>query len=308
MLDDETILRASQRIRAGCWVAFPTETVYGLGADATNDQAVAALFACKGRPRFNPLIIHFADVNAVKQHVEWNEAAQTLASAFWPGPLTLVLPKKSDSSISLLASAGLDTLAVRVPAHPIARAFIAASGVPLAAPSANKSGRISPTDAAHVRAEFGEDAWVLDGGACTVGLESTVVDVTAAPALLRSGAVTQAMLEKALGAAVLPINSAGAIRSPGQLLKHYAPRARLRLHATTVSADEALLAFGKDALVGAKHTLNLSEQGDMVEAAAHLFRFLRQLDTDDIGTIAVMPIPTMGIGEAINDRLHRGAV
>ncbi len=305
MSDAKKLLHAARLLKEGGLVAFPTETVYGLGADATNDNAIAAIYARKNRPQFNPLIIHFINKEAMVPHVVWNECAEKLANRFWPGPLTLVLDRKPDSGISMLASAGLTTLAVRVPAHEVAQQLMAEVG-PLAAPSANISGRLSPTTAAHVHAEL-PDIEVLEGGACEVGLESTVVDVTDVPTLLRHGAITKEMLEQALGESVGTLTHADNIRSPGQLLKHYAPRAKLRLNATSVAANEALLAFGNIIPAGAKRVLNLSEKGDTTEAAANLFNCLRLLDQPDIAAIAVMPVPNVGIGEAINDRLQRGA-
>lgn len=301
------IERAAKLLRDGALVAFPTETVYGLGADATNDSAVASIYAAKGRPRFNPLIVHAGAAAALDGEVIWSRLAETLAARFWPGPLTLVLPRRSDSRISLLCSAGLDSLAVRVPSHGLARQLLRAVGRPLAAPSANRSGKVSPTTAAHVRQELADKvAFVLDGGPCSLGLESSVLDLTQeAPRLLRAGGLTREALEAVIG----PLEHGGderTPRSPGQLASHYAPGPPLRLNATTVSADEALLAFGEP-LPGAAATENLSRTRDLTEAAARLFAALRRLDRPDVAAIAVMPIPETGLGEAINDRLRRAA-
>jgi L-threonylcarbamoyladenylate synthase len=301
--------RAAALLRAGELVAFPTETVYGLGADATSDRAVAAIFAAKERPRFNPLIIHVVDRAAAERLVIFDDRARRLAERFWPGPLTLVLPRRADCPVSLLASAGLDSLAVRVPAHPLPRALIRAAGRPIAAPSANRSGRLSPTTAAHVLEELGgRIAAVLDGGACRVGLESTVLDLTAArPRLLRPGAITPEQVEEIIG----PIERADvddtSPRSPGMLASHYAPSLPLRLDARKVEKREALLAFGQRAPSGAKEVRWLSRSGDLKEAAANLFAELRALDRPEFTGIAVMPIPEEGLGIAINDRLRRAA-
>ncbi|MBV8939097.1 MAG: threonylcarbamoyl-AMP synthase [Alphaproteobacteria bacterium] len=295
-------------IQQGGLVAFPTETVYGLGANALNERAVAEIYAMKSRPRFNPLIVHFAAPGAARAQVRWNAPAEALADAFWPGPLTLVLPRAQDSRVALLASAGLPTLAVRVPAHPLARALLEAAGLPLAAPSANRSGRISPTAAAHVRAEFGDGVPVLDGGPCEVGLESTVVDLSGdAPLLLRSGAVTAEALSRVLGREVARAGKDAGIAAPGMLQSHYAPTLPLRLNADSVRPGEALLAFGPQPLTGAAYMLNLSEAGDVKEAAANLFAYLRRLDQKDFTGIAAMPVPQEGLGAAINDRLMRAS-
>ncbi len=305
MADTPDIERAAGLLRAGELVAFPTETVYGLGADATDDRAVAAIYAAKGRPRFNPLIVHVCDLAALEGEVVWSPLARELAARFWPGPLTLVLPRRRESRVSLLCSAGLDSLAVRLPGHPLARTLLEAVGRPLAAPSANRSGRVSPTTAEHVRLELGRRvAWILDGGPCRVGLESTVLDLSQeSPRLLRAGGLPRTEIEPLTG----PLSQAGdeaAPRSPGQLSSHYAPGLPLRLNAEAVAADEALLAFGP-ALAGAAVTENLSEGRDLVEAAARLFAALRRLDRPGLKAIAVMPIPEQGLGEAINDRLRR---
>ncbi|MDE2165745.1 MAG: threonylcarbamoyl-AMP synthase [Alphaproteobacteria bacterium] len=299
--------RAASLLRHGALVAFPTETVYGLGGDATNDRAVAAIFAAKDRPRFNPLIVHVVDLATAETLAVFDERARTLVRRFWPGPLSVVLTRRSDSPVSALASAGLDTVALRAPAHPLAQMLLRAVERPLAAPSANRSGHVSPTTAEHVLAELdGRIAAVLDGGACRVGVESTVLDLTAArPTLLRPGGITREQLEAKIG----PLTGGGepdAPRSPGMLERHYAPVRPLRLAATRVASDEALLAFG-DALHGAAMTINLSPSRDLVEAAANLFAALRALDQPHFKAIAVMPIPETDLGAAINDRLRRAA-
>jgi len=298
---------AVRLLAAGALVAFPTETVYGLGADATDDRAVARLFEAKGRPRFNPLITHYASTEATATQVHFSPLAESLAAAFWPGPLTLVLPRRAESRVSLLCSAGLDSLGVRVPRHPLALALLRRFGRPLAGPSANPSGRLSPTTAEAVREGLGERvALVLDGGPCPVGLESTVLDLTGErPALLRPGAVTREAIERVTGP--LAEAQAGPLKSPGQLASHYAPGLPLRLQAKSVGEREALLAFGKDAPAGAALSLNLSPLGDLVEAAANLFAYLRRLDRPGLDAIAIVPIPEEGLGEAINDRLRRAA-
>lgn len=308
---------AAALLRAGGLVAFGTETVYGLGADATNGQAVARIFAAKGRPHFNPLICHFADAGAAFEHVVAGARAERLAEALWPGPLTLVLPRRAGSPIDLLAGAGLDTLAVRVPAHEGARTLLRAVGRPVAAPSANRSGSVSPTTAAHVLVDLGGriDA-VLDSGPSSVGLESTVLDLSGSTAVvLRPGGVPVGVLEELIGRvgrriAPSPAEAARGLRSPGLMVSHYAPVLPVRLNAVSVEADEALLAFG-EALPGAGLAWNLSERGDLVEAAARLFAGLRWLDAEGrrfgLVGIAVGPVPGFGLGEAINDRLERAA-
>jgi len=302
----DAIAEAARVLRRGGLVAFPTETVYGLGADATDDRAVAAIFAAKERPRFNPLIVHVADVAAAQALVDWSDAAATLVDRFWPGPLTLVLPRRADARVSLLVSAGLDSVAVRVPAHKLAQGLLRAAGVPIAAPSANRSGEVSPTRAEHVAQSLGSAVdLILDGGPCAVGLESTVVDLTCPPALLRPGGVPREEIEEGLGT----LNIAGegdTPKSPGMLANHYAPGLPLRLDATDAAADEALLAFGPDAPAAAV-TLNLSPTGDLAEAAANLFAHLRALDRPGLRGIAVMKVPERGLGRAINDRLRRAA-
>ncbi|WP_160120110.1 L-threonylcarbamoyladenylate synthase [Rhodovarius lipocyclicus] len=310
------IEEAARLLRAGQLVAFPTETVYGLGGDATDDHAVAGIFEAKGRPHFNPLICHYPDAEAAFAHVLADDRARALAAQFWPGPLTMVLRRHPKCPVALLAGAGLDTLAVRVPAHPVAQALLRAVGRPVAAPSANRSGRISPTSAAHVMAELsGRIAAVLEGGDCEVGVESSVLDLSSGGAvLLRHGGVTREAIEAVIGrvGTALPITAAPAptLRSPGLLLSHYAPGLPVRLNATDVSPDEALLAFGSP-LPGARLTWNLSEGQDLRQAAARLFAGLRWLDEE--GTrlgcvrIAVQPLPEAGLGAAINDRLTRAA-
>jgi L-threonylcarbamoyladenylate synthase len=300
--------RAAELLRAGRLVAFSTETVYGLGADATNDDAVARIFAVKERPRFNPLIVHVIDVAAARRLATFTARAEELARRFWPGPLTLVLARAADCPVSLLASAGLDTLAVRVPAHPLPRALIRAVARPIAAPSANRSGRVSPTTAEHVLAELdGRIDAVLDGGPCRVGIESTVLELSGdAPYLLRPGGVPAEAIEAVVG----PLARGGGDavpRGPGMLQSHYAPALPLRLDARSVAPGEALLAFGPRAPRGAKETRSLSRTGDLVEAAANLFAALRALDRPEFTAIAVMPIPEQGLGAAINDRLRRAA-
>lgn len=300
---------AAERLRAGELVAFPTETVYGLGADATCDEAVAGIFEAKGRPRFNPLIVHVRGRAMAAGYVEVDDRAEALMARFWPGPLTLVLPRRTDGGVSLLCSAGLDTLAVRCPAHPVATRLIAATERPLAAPSANASGRVSPTRAEHVVAELGERvSLVLDGGPCAVGLESTVVALGNTPRLLRPGAVTAEELSEVIGPVAAPTPPAAGrpLEAPGQLESHYAPAKAVRLNATTVEPGEGLLAFGEP-VPGAKVVCQLSASGSLREAAAHLFASLRQLDDSDVSAIAVMPIPEEGLGLAINDRLRRAA-
>lgn len=294
---------AAALLRAGGLVAFPTETVYGLGANACDDKAVARIYAAKGRPVFNPLITHVADSQQAFSYGKYIPDAERLMEAFWPGPLTLILPRRHDAALSLLVSAGLDCIGLRAPAHPVAQALIKACGMPVAAPSANRSGRISPTMAAHVAEELGEaDVMILDGGACSVGIESTVLDLSGAqPAILRHGSVTLEMIEKIIGRIGAACD--GAIKSPGMLESHYAPETKLRLNALHVEAGELLLGFGR-----AEHaTLNMSESGDLTEAAANLFSMLRALDKMRASRIAVMPVPMEGLGIAINDRLTRAA-
>ncbi len=303
--DPATLAEAGALLRTGRLVAFPTETVYGLGADATDDAAVASIFEAKGRPRFNPLIVHVPDLAAVVPLAVLDDRARALAAAFWPGPLTLVLPRRADCRLSLLVSAGLDSVAVRVPAHPVAHALLWAAGRPVAAPSANRSGSISPTRAAHVAESLGERvALIVDGGACTVGVESTVVDLTGPqPAVLRPGGITREQVEAVIGPVTESAGDPDAPKSPGQLLSHYAPDRPVRLNASERRPGEALLGFGGTATAD----LDLSAAGDLTEAAANLFAHLRALDRAPFTGIAVAPVPDHGLGHAINDRLRRAA-
>lgn len=302
---------AAGLLRAGRLVAFPTETVYGLGADATDAGAVAAIYRAKGRPAHNPLIVHLPEADGARRIGRFDERAERLAAAFWPGPLTLVLPLADGSPVAEAARAGLPTVALRVPAHPVARDLLRAAGLPIAAPSANPSGRVSPTTARHVAAELGDAvALVLDGGPCPVGVESTVVDLSGSGGarLLRPGGLSRERLEELVGplGGASPVEGARPL-SPGQLASHYAPRLPVRLDAAEVAADEALLAFGPAPLPGALATLNLSPAGDLDEAAHNLFAMLRDLDRSGARQIAVMPVPARGLGEAIGDRLRRAA-
>lgn len=304
----DSIAQAAALLRSGELVAFPTETVYGLGADATSDDAVARIFRAKNRPTFNPLIVHVADADAAARIVTFTDTARCLAKAFWPGPLSLVLTRKDSSPVSLLASAGLDTIAVRVPHQATAQAILAASGVPIAAPSANASGKISPTQAAHVADSLGDTvSLIVDDGPCPVGLESTVVDCTGEmPILLRPGGITAEQIENVTGPLAIAADINDAPSSPGMLESHYAPDARLRLNATSVQNGEALLSIGNHGHAGFTMEQNLSTAGDLQEAAANLFAMMRILDAS-ANTIAVMPIPDHGLGQAINDRLQRAA-
>jgi L-threonylcarbamoyladenylate synthase len=310
--DDTGIARAAALLREGRLVAFGTETVYGLGADATNAEAVAGIFAAKGRPRFNPLISHYPDADAAFAHVTPNEAARRLAAALWPGPLTLVLKRRPDCPVALLTGAGLDTLAVRVPAQDTALALLRAVARPVAAPSANRSGLISPTTAGHVLEELdGRIDAVLDSGPCVVGVESTVLDLSNdPPTLLRPGGATLEAIEALIGPVRHGAAPGAAPRSPGMLASHYAPALPVRLHAHDLHPDEVLLSFGPP-LPGARIAFNLSERGDLTEAAARLFAGLRWLDAEaarhGLARIAVMPVPETGLGLAINDRLRRAA-
>lgn len=304
--DPVTITDAARILRDGGLVAFPTETVYGLGADATNGRAVAGIFAAKRRPRFNPLIVHVRDQSQAEAYAVFDPIARSLAAAFWPGALTLVLPRRLDCQLSELVSAGLNTIALRVPRHPIAVQLLVEANVPIAAPSANASGSISPTTAAHVERSLGTRVdIILDGGMTSLGLESTIIGFEAErPVVLRSGAIARSDLEAVAGELARP--SSGIVQAPGQLASHYAPHAPVRLNATAVRSTEALLAFGPHVLTGAAATLNLSQSADLTEAAANLFAMLHALDATDL-PIAVMPIPLVGLGEAINDRLRRAA-
>lgn len=309
--DPQGIRAAAALLARGGLVAFPTETVYGLGADARNDRAVASIFAAKDRPQFNPLIVHIADIATAQSYVIWSDLAQRLAEAFWPGPLTLVLPLKPGSGLSPLVTADLPTLAIRIPAHPAAQGLLRAFGGPVAAPSANPSGRISPTTAAHVvQGLEGRIDAVLDAGPCAVGLESTILGLTPAPQLLRAGGLACEDIETVLGHPLAVINTTAPLTAPltapGQMASHYAPRAQIRLNATDTRPDlhqgEVLLGFG-----AVECTLNLSPTGDLTEAAANLFGHLHALDAQNAKTIAVSPIPETGLGRAINDRLRRAA-
>jgi len=313
---EAAVAEATRMLEAGGLVAFPTETVYGLGADATNPAAVARLYQAKGRPAFNPLISHVADLSAAEKIGRFGAEASALARAFWPGPLTLVLPKTRDCAVADLATAGLDTTAIRVPSHPLARAILTAFGKPVVAPSANLSGHVSPTTAAHVQSDLdGRIDLIVDGGPVEVGVESTVVGCFDAPMLLRPGGLPREAIERLLGRALLQApadaeSDSGQPLAPGMLASHYAPRTRVRLNATTIAPGEALLAFGPP-VAGSEHAaavMNLSARGDLNEAAASLFGYLRALDARAATTIAVMPIPDHGLGEAINDRLRRAAV
>ena len=304
-ITDASIAEAAALLRAGELVSLPTETVYGLGANALDDTAVAKIYAAKNRPSFNPLIVHVPDVATARQYAQFNELAEHVAETLWPGPLSIVLPRTKACALSKLVSAGLDTVAVRIPASPHARRLFAVADIPVAAPSANKSNRLSPTEARHVADNFGEEvSLVLDGGPCTVGLESTVLDLsTDTPTLLRAGGTAQEALEAVIGR---PLVRAGtddhSPKSPGMLSRHYAPRTPLRMNAPHAEDGEALLGFG--AIDG---TLNLSPSGDATEAAANLFRYLHELDAMNFTGIAVAPIPEEGLGHAINDRLRRAA-
>ena len=299
---------AAALLREGRLVAFPTETVYGLGAIATNGRAVADIYAAKGRPSFNPLIAHYPDASAVSRDVVLSPLAEKLARHFWPGPLTLVLKRQPDTTVSPLLSAGLDTLAVRVPAHPVANALLKACGIPVAAPSANRSNRISPTTSDHVRRSLGARVHaIVDGGPCVVGVESTVVDATGdVPVVLRQGGLPMEAIAEIAGTVGLPgAGNGGSVpRSPGMLKRHYAPGVPMRLNARSANAGETLLGFGPDT---PEDVPNLSVSGDLAEAASNLFKLLWELDRPGINGIAVMPIPDKGLGRAINDRLRRGA-
>ena len=310
-----SIARAAEALARGEIVAFPTETVYGLGADATNARAVARVFEAKGRPRFNPLIAHVADLAAAERIAYFPERARRLAQAFWPGPLTLVLRRRATSKICDFVTVGLETVAVRVPAHPVAQALLKVAEVPIAAPSANRSGHVSPTLAQHVLDDLGEvPAMILDGGPTTLGLESTIIEAAEADIVqLRAGALAAEEIERAIGGRVVrageAVDPATGERpvAPGQLASHYAPRAPLRLEAADVKPGEALLAFGAAVPRHDGPAFNLSPSGDLTEAACNLFAALRSLDAARPSAIAVMAIPERGLGEAINDRLRRGA-
>jgi L-threonylcarbamoyladenylate synthase len=305
--DATTIARAAEILRAGGLVAIPTETVYGLGADAANDKAIAAIFATKERPRFNPLIVHIHDIGHAQSLAQFSAGARSLAEAFWPGPLTLVLPRLTNAPISLLACAGLDTVALRIPAHRVARDLLEVSQLAIAAPSANRSGHVSPTTAAHVAESLGAHVdLILDAGPSPIGVESTVVGFDRRGAiLLRPGALARDAVEAVVGQLRDPEDTT--IISPGQQRSHYAPRTPLRLDAREVNAGEALLAFGSELPAQSRATRNLSPSGDLREAAGNLFAMLRELDKAGCARIAVMSVPGHGLGEAINDRLRRAA-
>jgi len=304
--DPSAVAEAARCLVAGGLVAFPTETVYGLGVDATSGKAIARLYAAKGRPRFNPLIAHVTDLAAAQRRGAFNRDAEQLAQAFWPGPLTLVLPQSPDCDVSDLALAGLDTIALRAPAHPVARELLTAFGKPIVAPSANRSGHISSTSAAHVLADLrGRIDLIIDGGPAPVGVESTIVACVGRPTLLRPGGLAREQIERLLGTKLFDAPQSDSPQAPGMLASHYAPKAHLRLNADAAEPGEALLAFG--AAPGSPATLNLSPRGDLLEAAANLFSHLRTLDRSGAKVIAVMPIPRHGLGEAINDRLQRAA-
>ncbi|MEO0618578.1 MAG: L-threonylcarbamoyladenylate synthase [Pseudomonadota bacterium] len=327
--DIETVARqssvttAADALGRGELVAFATETVYGLGADARDGTAVAGIFAAKGRPHFNPLIVHVLDDDAAAALVDLGDVGAVLARAFWPGPLTLVARAHHQNGIASLVTAGLDTLAVRVPRHPVARALLEVANMPVAAPSANRSGKVSPTRASHVQTEFGAaQVHILDGGPCEAGIESTIVDVSdGMPRLLRHGSITTEMISEVLGDVGLPLAALPGEMdrlhptAPGQLASHYAPDARIRMNAEIPRPGEGFLGFGSQMpkhAVGcgaavAPSTINLSVSGDLQEAAANLFDALRTLDAASVETIAVMPIPDVGLGRAINDRLSRAA-
>ncbi|MFZ1966387.1 MAG: L-threonylcarbamoyladenylate synthase [Bradyrhizobium sp.] len=315
--DEAAVAVAARCLREGGLVAFPTETVYGLGADAAQAAAVAAIYEAKGRPSFNPLIAHVADLKAARQIARFDATATELAEAFWPGPLTLVLPKTAHCPVAELATAGLDTVAIRVPAHPVAQSILRAFGGAVVAPSANLSGHVSPTTAPHVAGDLtGRVDLIIDGGPVNVGVESTIIACFDQAMLLRPGGLPREAIERVLGHALqrLP-EDAGSDNAqplaPGMLASHYAPRTPVRLNATEVGDGEALLAFGSDPVPGTDKALavmNLSDSGDLNEAATHLFGYLRTLDAKGSHAIAVMPIPHHGLGEAINDRLRRAAM
>ncbi len=315
--NEAAVAAAAACLAGGGLVAFPTETVYGLGADAGNPAAIARLYQAKGRPAFNPLIAHVGDLDAARRIGRFDAQATALAEAFWPGPLTLVLPKTADCSVADLATAGLDTIAIRIPAHPVARAILRAFGGAVVAPSANLSGHVSPTTAAHVQTDLaGRIDLIVDGGAVAVGVESTIVGCFEAPMLLRPGGLPREEIERVLGRALVQppedaASESGQPLAPGMLASHYAPRTPVRLNADSVEAGEALLAFGPAAVPGADAAavvMNLSPRSNVDEAAANLFGYLRALDLRGARAIAVMPIPQHGLGEAINDRLRRAAM
>lgn len=308
---------AARRLGNGGLVAFPTETVYGLGADAANAEAIARLYQAKGRPAFNPLIAHVSDLSSAQRIARFDATALALADAFWPGPLTLVLPKAPRCQVADLATAGLDTVAIRVPAHPVAQDLLRRFGGAVVAPSANLSGHVSPTTAAHVQSDLaGRIDLIVDGGPVAVGVESTIVGCFETPMLLRPGGAPRTAIERVLGRPLVgppeyPEADSDQPLAPGMLASHYAPRTRVRLNAVNIEPGEALLAFGPIMPAGfdrATAAMNLSARGDLTEAAAHLFGYLRALDDKRASAIAVMPVPNDDLGEAINDRLRRAAV
>jgi L-threonylcarbamoyladenylate synthase len=314
---EAAVAEAARLLAAGGLVAFPTETVYGLGADATNATAIARLYQAKGRPAFNPLIAHVGDLDAAMRIGRFDATARALAEAFWPGPLTLVVPKTDDCAVADLATAGLDTVAIRIPAHPLARQILRAFGRAVVAPSANLSGHVSPTTAAHVQNDLsGRIDLIVDGGAVEVGVESSIVGCFGEAMLLRPGGLPSGEIERVLGRALSrppedADSDSGQPLAPGMLASHYAPRTPVRLNACNVEAGEALLAFGPAVIPGtdaAAAAMNLSPRSNIDEAAANLFGYLRALDAKGARTIAVMPVPHQGLGEAINDRLRRAAV
>ena len=314
---EAAVAEAARLLAEGCLVAFPTETVYGLGADATNAAAIARLYQAKGRPAFNPLIAHVGDLDAAMRIGRFDATARVLAEAFWPGPLTLVVPKTEGCAVAELATAGLETIAIRIPAHPLAREILCAFGGPVVAPSANLSGHVSPTSAAHVQNDLaGRIDLIVDGGAVEVGVESSIVGCFGEAMLLRPGGLPTGDIERVLGRTLSrPPEDAGGESgqplAPGMLASHYAPRTPVRLDAASIEPGEALLAFGPDALPSvdaATTVMNLSARGDLTEAASNLFGYLRALDAKSARAIAVMPVPHHGLGEAINDRLSRAAV
>ena len=314
---EAAVAAAARCLADGGLIGFPTETVYGLGADATHSGAIARLYQAKGRPAFNPLIVHVNDLASARKIARFDAQALALAETFWPGPLTLVLPKTDDCAVADLATAGLDTVAIRIPVHPVARDILRAFGGPVVAPSANLSGHVSPTTAAHVQSDLdGRIDLIVDGGAVAVGVESTIVGCFETPMLLRPGGLPREAIERVLGRVLSQVadNSGGdsaAPLAPGMLASHYAPRTPVRLDAGRVGADEALLAFGPADIPGvdaATLVLNLSASGDVNEAATNLFGYLRTLDARGARAIAVMPVPHHGLGEAINDRLRRAAI
>jgi L-threonylcarbamoyladenylate synthase len=308
--NDDTLARAVDILKSGGLVAFPTETVYGLGADATNADAVAGIFKAKGRPDFNPLICHVPNLAAAERLGVFDDTARRFAAAFWPGALTLVVRKQPDCPVAAAVSAGLETIAIRVPDHPLAQALLKKVQRPLAAPSANRSGAVSPTRAEHVVESLGAKVdLVLDGGPCEVGLESTVLAVDETPpVLLRPGGITLDMLRQiSPDVAEAKTEQPKSLKSPGMLESHYAPGLPVRLNVEAPPENEAWLAFGPGAVTDGKSSLNLSASGDMEEAASNLFLYLRQLDRPEFSAIAVAPVPETGIGRAINDRLNRAA-